>query len=217
MELFYRILWLFFCCSFLGWVGETAVAAIKEHKYVDRSLLFGPVCVIYGLSGLVITVVLRDLANGWFSLFLGSAIYSTVAEWLAGHLLEKLTGTRWWDYSDRKWNLDGYICLETSALWGLLGLAAVKWILPMLAELRLMFPPLVEQIFLWAALGVFLVDCLATGLTLTGLVHKLPAVEQAGSRLEAITLRMGVWVLHRTERRIQKAHPKADFRREKKK
>ncbi len=217
MEVFYRALWLFFSCSFLGWVGETAAAAVKERKYIDRSLLFGPVCIIYGLSGLLITVVLRDLSQGWFSLFLGSAIYATVTEWLAGHLLEKLTGTRWWDYSGRRWNLDGYICAGSSALWGLLGLAAVKWLLPLLSDLRLMLPPLVEKILLWAMLAVFLVDCLATALTLAGVVHKLHAVEEAGSRIEKLTIRLGTWVLRRTEGRIVKAHPKVNFRREEKK
>ena len=215
MEIFYSGLWIFFICSFLGCVGETAACALKEHKYVDRSLLFGPVCIIYGLSGLLITVVLHELADGWTSLFLGSAIYATVVEWLAGHLLEKLTGTRWWDYSDRRWNLDGYICAGASALWGLLGMASVKWLLPMLAGLRLLVPPLVEKILLWSLLTILLVDLLATALTLAGVVHKLPAVEEAGSRLEALTIRLGGWVLRRTEGRIRKAHPKAEFKREK--
>lgn len=34
---------------------------------------------------------------------------------------------RWWDYSEVKWNLDGYICLPASALWGVLGYVMVRW------------------------------------------------------------------------------------------
>ena len=30
METFYRLIWLFFCYSFLGWLLETAVAALRE-------------------------------------------------------------------------------------------------------------------------------------------------------------------------------------------
>ena len=216
MDAFYSALWIFFTASFLGWLGETAMAAVKEHRYVDRSLLYGPLCMIYGFSALVIAVALRDLADGWFSLFLGSAIYATVAEWLAGHMLEKLTGTRWWDYSDRRWNLDGYICLEASAVWGLLGLVTVKWGLGLLIEVQNLLPDTAEKILLWAALVIFLVDALATALTVAGVVHKLPAVEGAGYRIEKLTVRLGTWVLRRTENRIKRAYPEARFHREKK-
>ena len=85
METFYRLVWHFFCYSFLGWLLVTAVAALREKRYVDRSLLFGPVCIVYGLAGVVISIALRDLVDSWLFLFLGSAIYATVAEWLAGH------------------------------------------------------------------------------------------------------------------------------------
>lgn len=85
METLYMGLWLFFCYAFLGWLGETALAAVRQRRYVDRSLLFGPLCVVYGIVGPLIGVALRDLAGNWFFLFLGSAIYASVAEWLAGH------------------------------------------------------------------------------------------------------------------------------------
>ena len=63
METFYRLVWLFFCYSFLGWLLETAVAAVRERRYVDRSLLFGPVCVVYGAAGVVISIALCDLTD----------------------------------------------------------------------------------------------------------------------------------------------------------
>ncbi len=215
METFYRLTWLFFCCSFLGWLGETAVAAARERRYVDRSLLFGPVCVIYGVSGVLIRFVLRDLTGDLLFLFLGSVIYATVIEWLAGHTLERLTGARWWDYSRYHLNLDGYICLGASALWGLLGVVEVKWAAPLLLRLWEIIPPLVGRVLLWCAVGVFLVDCLATALALSGMAGRLPAVEKAGSRLSKLALRLGTWVLGQMEKRIQKAHPKAELRREK--
>ena len=82
METFYRIVWLFFCYSFLGWLGETGLTALRERRYVDKSLLYGPMCIVYGLAGVFITIALRELTDHLFFLFLGSAIYATVAEWL---------------------------------------------------------------------------------------------------------------------------------------
>ena len=111
-----HILWLFLCFSVLGWVLETTLAAIRTRRYVDRSVLFGPWCIIYGVAGVLIAVGLRELRSDLLFLFLGSAVLATVVEWLAGHLLENVSHTRWWDYSNRRWNLDGYICLSASAL-----------------------------------------------------------------------------------------------------
>lgn len=212
-ETFYNVIWLFFAYSFLGWLGETAYAAVREKRYVDRSLLFGPLCVVYGVSGTLITFALEDLVDNWFFLILFSAIYATVVEWIAGHLLERLTHTRWWDHSSLPWNLDGYVSLPTSLVWGVLGAVAVRWIMPLVGSLGAWIPDLISHFLLWVLIGIFLLDCFATALTLAGTVHSLPRVEELGNRLAAFSVRLGTWVLKRTEKRIQKAHPKADFQR----
>ena len=206
-----HILWLFLCFSVLGWVLETTLAAIRTRRYVDRSVLFGPWCIIYGVSGTLITVGLAELRSGLVFLFLGSAVLATVVEWLAGHLLENVSHTRWWDYSNRRWNLDGYICLSASALWGLLGVVMVKWGNPLLTWLYDLIPAPARQIVLWVLVGVVAVDGLASVLTLAGVVHKLPALENTSRTLNAVSARMGGWILSRTERRIQKAYPQASF------
>lgn len=210
-ETFYNVIWLFFAYSFLGWLGETALAAVIEKKYVDRSLLFGPLCTVYGVAGILITFALEDLVGNWFFLILFSAVYATVVEWVAGHLLVRFTHTRWWDYSALPWNLDGHVSLPTSLVWGVLGAVAVKWIMPLMGSLGSWIPPLVSHILLWSLLGIFALDCFATALTLAGTVHALPRVEELGNKLAAFSVRLGGWVLRRTEGRIQRAYPKADF------
>ena len=104
-----------------------------------------PLCACYGITAVLLTVGLPELRGNYFFLFLGSAICSTVVEWIAGHLLEKATHTRWWDYSNRRGNLDGYICVGAFLLWGVLGLAAVQWINPLLLALYRWLPPLVGE------------------------------------------------------------------------
>ena len=128
----YQLFWLFLAFSFLGWCLEVAATAVRLGQYRDRGVLHGPLCLVYGITGCLITIALRELSGGWFFLFLFSALYATVVEWIAGHLLEHYSHTRWWDYSDRKWNLDGYICLSASVVWGALGLVTVKWLVPLL-------------------------------------------------------------------------------------
>ena len=108
----YEIVWLFFVYSFLGWILETVTAAAKQKRFVNRGLINGPVCVIYGIAAVLITVALQELKGFW--LFLGILILTTVLEWTAGHLIEKMYHEKWWDYSKIRWNLDGYICLPAS-------------------------------------------------------------------------------------------------------
>ena len=135
----------------------------------------------------------------------------------AGHLLERATHTRWWDYSRYRFNLDGYICAGASAVWGLLGLVAVEWISPLLVSLYRLLPPLLSHILLLVLVVVLLVDGLGTILTLMGIRDALPQVEAVNNRLAALSVRMGEWILRRTEGRIQRSYPKAQFirRREK--
>ena len=121
----YELLLLFFAASFLGWVLETAAADIKQKKFVNRGLVTGPFCVMYGITTVLLTVGLGELRGIW--LFLFSAIYATVVEWIGGHLIERLFHQRWWDYSGKKGNLDGYICLGASVFWGVLGFVMVTW------------------------------------------------------------------------------------------
>lgn len=216
-QMFYNVLWLFFAYSFLGWVLETAWAAVRERKYVDRSLLYGPICILYGVAGVFITGTLEELSGNWFFMILFSAIYATVIEWIAGHLLERFTHTRWWDYSAHWGNLDGYISLPTSLLWGVLGTVAVEWIMPVVGAFGRLLPTWLSHLLLWALLIIFVLDCIATLLTLAGTVHYLPRVENLGNRLAAFSVRLGSWLLRRTERRIQRAHPKAVFERKERK
>lgn len=206
------LLWLFFCYAFLGWAAETAVAAIRRHRYEDRSALFGPLCVIYGLAAVLTTMVLGELVeDNWFFLFLGSAIFATVLEWVGGHILERLTHTRWWDYSHLPWNLDGYICLGASLVWGALGFVAVKWGNGLLLALLDLISAPVARVILLVLTVLLAVDVLATLLTLAGVIQRLPGMEAAGGRLDALAGRMGRWIVRQTERRVQKAHPGAQL------
>ena len=81
-------LWLFFAFSFFGWVLETVTAAVRQRRFVNRGLVNGPFCVLYGITGTAMLVVCRELHGIW--LFLGSMIFSTLAEWIAGHVLERM-------------------------------------------------------------------------------------------------------------------------------
>ena len=81
----YELMWLFLSYSFLGWILETVFATIKERKVVNRGLINGPFCIIYGISAVLISTTLHELTGIWLILF--AAIYASVVEWFGGHLV----------------------------------------------------------------------------------------------------------------------------------
>ena len=213
---FYQFVYLFFAYSFLGWLGEVITTAVRKRRYQDRGVLNGPLCILYGVGGLTISFALGELQESWFFLFVLSAVYATVLEWVAGHILERTSGTRWWDYSDEWFNLDGYICLGASLLWGALSLITIKWGNPLLLFLYGLVPVTVRTVALWVLLVIFAIDAVGTLLTMLGLRYRWPPAEAVKNRLANLTLRAGLWIFDRVEGRMAKAHPALTFERRKK-
>lgn len=203
----YELVGLFLCYSFLGWVLETVVAALKQKRFVNRGLINGPLCVLYGMTAVVITIYLRELNGIW--LFLGSMILATVAEYVAGRLIERFCHERWWDYSQMPWNLDGYICLPVSALWGLFGFLAVKWLNHILCVMFSLLPELAGRILVWLFLIVVAIDCIATIVILSGKSSRLEQWEAADAWFTHISGKIGKWIFGQVDRRIHKAYPNA--------
>ena len=121
-----ELLWLLIIYSFLGWTIETIVGTLKKKKFVNRGFSTGPFCLVYGIAAITIALSLEELADSPLFLFLGSAALATLIEWITGKVLERLNRHKWWDYSGKKWNFDGYICLQYSIVWGILGSLTVK-------------------------------------------------------------------------------------------
>ena len=202
----YGLLWLFFIYSFLGWVLETVTATLKHRKFSNRGLVNGPFCVMYGITAVIISVGLQKLTGFW--LFWYSMIYATVTEWIGGHLIEKAFKQRWWDYSNVKWNLDGYVCLPASALWGVFGYIAMRWGNPLISKLLSVFPSLLMHIVLLVLVILMFVDISASYLLLRNRGAHLKEWAKANEQLDRLSARLTSWISGWIERRIQKAYPK---------
>ena len=76
--------------------------------------------------------------------------------------MEWIFKERWWDYSNVKWNLDGYICLPASLVWGGLGYIAVRWGNVLSLDLLHLLPELVMKILILVLLLFLCVDVFAS-------------------------------------------------------
>lgn len=131
----FEILTYFIIYSFLGWVMESIVRTIAERKLINTGFLKGPFCPIYGIGAIIIFLFLDKFENKPILLFFISIIVLTILEYMVGVLLEKMFKTKYWDYSDKKFNFQGRICLENSIYWGILGVVFVKYIHPFIQNL----------------------------------------------------------------------------------
>ena len=209
---FYDLAWLFFVYSFLGWVLEVSAAAIKHKHFANKGLVNGPFCIIYGVTTSIVSTIYYELNGIW--LFMASAIMSAVIEWLAGHFIEKLYHERWWDYSDRKWNIDGYVCPSMTLLWGLLCTVAVTWGNKLFIDLFDMMPRLLGKMIVWILIGVLVVDVAATMILLSGRSKNLDKWESVDIWLDNISSQIGKKVYGMINRRIARAYPKTVHKKE---
>lgn len=116
---YYFILFLIY--SFIGWVIEVCFTYVREHTLVNRGFLIGPYCPIYGFGCILMMFLLNGYLDDPIVLFVMAMVICSILEYLTSYFMEKLFKARWWDYSDRKFNINGRICLETLIPFGLLG------------------------------------------------------------------------------------------------
>ena len=204
---FYDITMLFFTYSFLAWMAETTVATIKEKDFRNRGFASGPFCFIYGFTGTFLTIVLQDLRNDTFFLFLGCMVVATAVEWFTGKILERMKQKKWWDYSNKKWNLDGYICLQYSLLWGVLGYVVVQYANGMILGLYHLLPILGRKIIVWGLTAVGLLDLTGSLLFVYHMEKKLPRLFRWSQKMQQWTFRLGARISWRMENRIRRAYP----------
>ena len=206
---FYTLSVIYLVYSFLGGVGETVVATIKGRQFTNRGMASGPFCFVYGTAGVLLAVGLADLRTNWLALFAGSFLIATVVEWVTAKFLERVHHRRWWDYSGKKFNLDGYVCLQYSVLWGVLGAVSVRWGNDLLLRLCAVFPPLLFHIAVWVSMSIAALDQISAAVVVERYAAKHPRLEQLGQELGKGKSRLQQKIAASVERRIQKAYPEA--------
>lgn len=133
--LFYFLLFLIY--SFLGWIMEIISVYIRTKKLVNRGFLMGPYCPIYGYSSILMVFYLNRYKEDILTVFLLAIVVCSFIEYMVSFAMEKLFNARWWDYSNRKFNINGRVCLTNAFAFGILGVLLVNFINPFISSLLL--------------------------------------------------------------------------------
>ena len=127
---------LFIIYSFIGYILEITNCSIRDKKLVlNRGFFLGPYLPIYGISCLLMGSFIIRYKDDLFTVFVMSAFVCTTVEYITSYILEKIFKARWWDYSDRKFNLEGRVCLGNAFLFGIGGLVFTYIINPIVVFL----------------------------------------------------------------------------------
>ncbi len=113
-------LFLFYLYCFLGWCVESAWVSIHEKPphFINRGFIRGPFLPLYGSGAIMMLVVSAPFQKNLFLTYIAGCIGATALEYVTGVTMEALFKVRYWDYSNERFNVKGYICLWASLSWG---------------------------------------------------------------------------------------------------
>ena len=157
----YKLLYIFLMFliySFVGWVAEVILAYFTHKKFINRGFLIGPYCPIYGIGVLLIVWLLKRYMDSVLALFILAMVICMVLEYVTSYVMEKLFNTRWWDYSEMRFNINGRICLETAIPFGIGGLIIMYIVNPFFEGILNGLSDKMILILGIGLFGIFLVD-----------------------------------------------------------
>ncbi len=156
---FFRLFLLFLIISNLGWIIETLFFIVSFDVIADRGFLLLPLCPIYGCSLMVIYLIIGTPKEGklkplferseklspvrktlsyiglYCIYFIFATLIPTAAELLTGLFFDKCFGVKLWKYDKYKYNMNGYICLQFSLLWGFIITIAMNLLWPVIENM----------------------------------------------------------------------------------
>ena len=134
--------WLlfFFLYSFFGWIWESCYVSLREHRWVNRGFMHGPMLPLYGSGAVSVLIITLPVRDNLPLVFIMGMIGATLLEFFTRMVMESLFHVRYWDYSHLKFNVKGYICPVASLCWGVFSIMMVKVVHIPIEEVILKIP-----------------------------------------------------------------------------
>ena len=151
--------------------------SIREKRPVNRGFLRLPLLPLYGTGAVMMLWVSLPFRDSLFLVYISGVIAATALEYVTGWTMERLFKMKYWDYSNQRFNVNGYICLSSSLVWGLLTIFLTEVLHPPVSDLVLALPVSLD------IAGVILISILFAADTVQSVKDAL----DLGRALEAMT------------------------------
>ena len=139
----YQWLAFFYIYCFFGWIFESAYVSFLKKRFVNRGFLHLPLLPLYGTGAVMMLWVSLPVKDNLLLVYISGVVAATILEYVTGWGMEKLFKVKYWDYSDQRFQLNGYICLSSSVAWGFLTIFLTEVIHRPIAAYVLGLPPAV--------------------------------------------------------------------------
>lgn len=206
LKLFATWFLIFMFYSFAGWLMEVVISLFSHRKFINRGFLVGPVCPIYGTGAVLLSLILSNTESP-LVIFCVAMVGGAIIEYVASWLMEVLFRVRWWDYSEKTFNVNGRICLESILSFGVFGIIILKFTTPFfLALLAKLSDPvlylLAGSLFVWMIFDICLSLWLILDVRVTVGTVQRDATDEISERVRAVLMDKG-----KLNRRLVKAFP----------
>lgn len=147
----------FFIYSVIGFLMESALYKIFSIDNYS-GFLSGPITPVYGIGVLIILItnkyIIEKIKTNRFLKIIISffvfAILLSLIELLGGVLLKELLNVELWNYSNKKYNIGKYMCLELALVWGVFSLLFIYFIKPFMDKFIKKIPKKATYVFVIA-------------------------------------------------------------------
>ena len=178
------LVFYFIIYSVGGWILESLYKSVCERKLINSGFMYGPYCPIYGFGTLIMLLALGRLTDNVILLFIVSFVVLSFWEYIVAIFLEKAYHTTYWNYSNKKMNIKGRVCLLNSCYWGILGVTFIKIIHPFISTYSQMLPTNLV-IYLDYAIGVIMItDCIISSIKINAITAKFDQIKELNERIK---------------------------------
>lgn len=162
MDVNFYLLFNFIIYSFIGWIIEEIYSFIVIRKFKKEGFLIGPFKPMYGIAFTSLIICNEVLGIDGISLVLLCLLIPTTVEYISGYMFRHIFHKDYWDYSNFKHNLYGYVTIGFSLCWMVLSFIGVY-----------IFQPTLYNIYWAAEEFLIIVVCIASLLLVLDLILTL--------------------------------------------
>ena len=188
----YQWLTFFFIYCFFGWIFESSYVSLKKKHFVNRGFLRLPMLPLYGTGAVMMLWVSLPVKDNLFLVYLSGVVAATILEYVTGWGMEKLFKMKYWDYSNQRLNLKGYICLSSSIAWGFLTIFLTEVIHRPIERYVLGLPLMVNIVCVVVVSLLFAADAAESVKAALDLAKVLDAMTNMRAELDDIQVQMAL-------------------------
>ena len=127
MYLIFYMTFNFIIYSFIGWIIEEIYSFAVTKKFKKDGFLIGPFKPMYGIAVMLLIWCNEILGIHRTPLILLCFLIPTTVEYISGYMLKHVFNKVYWDYSNFKYNIHGFVTLRFSLYWTLLSFVGLHY------------------------------------------------------------------------------------------